>query len=93
MVIQLYSDIVPRAGGTYVCEDGIPQMVKWLYDHPEGTDMREGSKTAYDSLGECKIWTEVSEPSAYARLRADSRPGAVYRQSGRRDSLPSLHRM
>ncbi len=60
-MIQLFTDIVPRGGGTYVCEDGIPQMVKWLYDHPEGTNMRDGEngKSAYDVIADCEVFTEV----------------------------------
>ncbi len=59
MVIQLFSDIVPRAGGTFVCEDGIKDMVQWLYKHPEGTNMREGERSAYEALNDCKVFTEV----------------------------------
>ena len=61
MIIQLFTDIKPRAGGTYVCEDGLDQMVKWLYNHPQGTNMRDGENgtQAYDAIPGCNIFTEV----------------------------------
>jgi len=37
VVIQVYTDILPRGGGTYVCEDGLEGICKFLYDHPEGS--------------------------------------------------------
>lgn len=63
LVIQLFTDIVPSAGGTYICEDGLTKMVEWLYNHPEGTNMRDGKngESAYEVIGkECKVFTEVS---------------------------------
>jgi hypothetical protein len=59
---MLFTDIKPSAGGTYVCEDGLTEMIKWLYNHPEGTNMRDGpdGSTAYDVIKQCNIFTEVS---------------------------------
>ncbi|KAF2108081.1 hypothetical protein BDV96DRAFT_287512 [Lophiotrema nucula] len=37
-VIHVFTDIPARGGGTWVCEDGIAGVVKYLYDHPEGLD-------------------------------------------------------
>jgi len=37
-VIVLFNDIVPRGGGTFIAPDGIKNVVKWLYDHPEGAE-------------------------------------------------------
>lgn len=37
-------------------------MIKWLYEHPQGTDMRDGpnGETAYEVIkNDCKIFTEV----------------------------------
>jgi len=36
--IILYNDIVPRAGGTFLAEDGMKEVIKWLYEHPDGSD-------------------------------------------------------
>lgn len=36
LVIPLYSDIKPRAGGTYIAPDGIPMIADYLAKHPEG---------------------------------------------------------
>ncbi|KZT57822.1 hypothetical protein CALCODRAFT_555099 [Calocera cornea HHB12733] len=46
--LVLFSDIVERAGPTYICPDGTDKVVEWLYEHPEGSsDMSdpEGSAT------------------------------------------------
>jgi len=37
-IIHCFSDIPPRGGGTWICEDGIPGVVDFLYNHPEGID-------------------------------------------------------
>jgi hypothetical protein len=37
-IINCFTDILPRGGGTVVAEDGIDRIVKVLYDHPEGLD-------------------------------------------------------
>ncbi|KAJ9145387.1 hypothetical protein NKR23_g5269 [Pleurostoma richardsiae] len=34
-VINVFTDIPPRGGGTWVCEDGLEGVVKYLYAHPE----------------------------------------------------------
>ncbi|KAH8927394.1 hypothetical protein BT69DRAFT_1347375 [Atractiella rhizophila] len=37
-VIVFYNDVVPRGGGTWVSPEAMKHVVKWLYDHPEGSD-------------------------------------------------------
>lgn len=36
LVIPLFTDIEPNAGGTIICPEGIPKIAKLLYEHPEG---------------------------------------------------------
>ncbi|KZO95926.1 hypothetical protein CALVIDRAFT_549807 [Calocera viscosa TUFC12733] len=35
--LVLFSDVVERAGPTYICPDGTDKVVEWLYEHPEGS--------------------------------------------------------
>ena len=37
-VVHVFTDIPERGGGTWLCEDAIPGVMKYLYDHPEGMD-------------------------------------------------------
>ncbi|OAL53052.1 hypothetical protein IQ07DRAFT_585033 [Pyrenochaeta sp. DS3sAY3a] len=37
-VIHVFTDIPARGGGTWICEDGMEGVVKYLYNHPEGLD-------------------------------------------------------
>ncbi|RFU30144.1 hypothetical protein B7463_g6219, partial [Scytalidium lignicola] len=36
LVIPLFTDIMPKGGGTVICTDGIGLVAKRLYDHPDG---------------------------------------------------------
>ncbi|VUC26390.1 unnamed protein product [Clonostachys rosea] len=36
LVIPMFTDVVPRGGGTMICPDAIPKIAKYLSDHPEG---------------------------------------------------------
>ncbi|KAI0768809.1 hypothetical protein BD413DRAFT_561666 [Trametes elegans] len=64
-VIVLFNDIVPRGGGTYIAPDGIKNVVRWLYDHPEGVgggDMAQdpdGSRSIC-SIQSCKDFVELT---------------------------------
>lgn len=40
LVIPLWTDIVPGAGGTYICPGAIPHIARYLYEHPEGVSPR-----------------------------------------------------
>ncbi|CAE6421032.1 unnamed protein product [Rhizoctonia solani] len=64
LVIPLYSDINPRGGGTYIAEDSIGAIARWLRDHPEGVVPGMGSGEAkFDfaaRLKECKVFTEMT---------------------------------
>lgn len=62
-VIVLFNDIKPRAGGTYIAPDGIKNVVKWLYEHPEGSNgwpqEPDGSRTVC-SIQTCKDFVELT---------------------------------
>ncbi|KAI0202783.1 hypothetical protein F4808DRAFT_58456 [Astrocystis sublimbata] len=36
LVTPLFTDIVPRGGGTVICPPGVDKIANWLYDHPQG---------------------------------------------------------
>jgi len=54
LVIPLFTDIKPTAGGTMICSDAIPKVAKHLYEHPEGVSPRmvpKGQTPEYQGLG------------------------------------------
>ncbi|KZT54113.1 hypothetical protein CALCODRAFT_524925 [Calocera cornea HHB12733] len=59
VVIQVYTDILPRGGGTYVCEDGIAGICKFLYDRPEGSGNKPETGM-YDHIKECKVFKQFT---------------------------------
>ncbi|CAE6460179.1 unnamed protein product [Rhizoctonia solani] len=64
LVIPLYSDIKPRGGGTYIAEDSIGVIARWLRDHPEGIIPGMGPGEEKFDFGarvkECKVFTEMT---------------------------------
>ncbi|KAG8753905.1 hypothetical protein FRC12_011382 [Ceratobasidium sp. 428] len=64
LIIPLYSDIKPRGGGTYIAEDGVGVIARWLRDHPEGVLPGLGPGEAkFDFLArmnECNVFTEMT---------------------------------
>jgi len=64
LVIPLYSDIKPRGGGTYIAEDSVGIIARWLRDHPNG--VRPGLGPGDDKfdhlarINECNIFTEMT---------------------------------
>lgn len=36
LVIPLYTDIAPGAGGTFICPEAVPKIAQYLYENPEG---------------------------------------------------------
>ncbi|KAF8749782.1 hypothetical protein RHS01_09814 [Rhizoctonia solani] len=64
LVIPLYSDIKPRGGGTYIAEDSIGAIARWLRDHPEGVAPGMGpGQGKFDfgaRLNECNVFTEMT---------------------------------
>lgn len=63
VVIVLFSDIKPKAGGTYISPDGINNVVQWLYEHPEGAESLpqdpDGSRSIC-SIQKCKEFVELT---------------------------------
>ncbi|KAF8583488.1 hypothetical protein K439DRAFT_1348404 [Ramaria rubella] len=62
VTIQLFNDVRTRAGPTYICEDGLNHMIKWMYDRPQGVQRLEepdGSK-AIDALQHCRDFVELT---------------------------------
>ncbi|THH08763.1 hypothetical protein EW145_g2487 [Phellinidium pouzarii] len=59
-VIVLFNDIEPRAGGTFLAPDGLKNVVKWLYEHPEGADSfpvdETGARTCTGKAGDVVIF-------------------------------------
>jgi len=54
VIIQVYTDILPRGGGTYICEDGLPGVTKFLYDRPQGVDAGERNQIGmYEHVKQC----------------------------------------
>ncbi|CAE6489140.1 unnamed protein product [Rhizoctonia solani] len=64
LTIPLYSDIKPRGGGTYIAEDSIGVIARWLRDHPEGIMPGMGTGDGRFDFGarlkECKVFTEMT---------------------------------
>lgn len=40
LVIPLFTDVRPGGGGTMICPPAIPEVARWLLDHPEGVSPR-----------------------------------------------------
>lgn len=64
LVIPLYSDIKPRGGGTYIAEDSVGAIARWLRDHPSGVYPGMGPGENYFDhqarLKECNVFTEMT---------------------------------
>jgi len=57
-MIHCFTDIEPRGGGTYLCEDGTPGITKYLYDHPEGLEVP--FPYLWDHVKDCKKFVRVT---------------------------------
>ncbi|KAG7530408.1 hypothetical protein FFLO_05071 [Filobasidium floriforme] len=55
-VIHCFTDIPPRGGGTYLCEDGLANICQTLLDHPEGF---EPPLDLYSHIPNCKKFVTV----------------------------------
>jgi len=58
-VIHCFSDIPKRGGGTWLAEDGIAGVVKYLYDHPEGLDPPIPGDRVEHVKKSCKEFSQV----------------------------------
>ncbi|EJU02665.1 hypothetical protein DACRYDRAFT_106728 [Dacryopinax primogenitus] len=59
VVIQVYTDILPRGGGTYICEDGLPGICKFLYERPEGSGNKPDTGM-YAHVKDCEKFLQVT---------------------------------
>jgi len=62
VTLMLFNDVKTRAGATFICEDGLKHMTKWLYDRPEGNDsmVTPDGKKAVEVIKECKKFVELT---------------------------------
>ncbi|KAK7458014.1 hypothetical protein VKT23_009922 [Stygiomarasmius scandens] len=63
LIVILFNDVAPRSGGTWICEDGLTRVIKWLHDRPQGCPQKlrdPDGKTAFDPIitGECNKFVE-----------------------------------
>ncbi|EJU05871.1 hypothetical protein DACRYDRAFT_104360 [Dacryopinax primogenitus] len=58
-IIHLFTDIEPRGGGTYICEDGMKGVCKFFLKHREGLDPPFPPET-YAHIKDCKVFTEMT---------------------------------
>lgn len=58
LVIVLWSDIVPRGGGTFVACDSVPLVARFLRDHPEG--MLPNGFDCAQIKSQCRDFVEVT---------------------------------
>ena len=57
-IVHCFTDVPPRGGGTWLAEDGIEGIVKYLYDHPEGLDP-PFEKILHKHIKDCKKFVQV----------------------------------
>ncbi|KAH8895337.1 hypothetical protein GQ53DRAFT_714962 [Thozetella sp. PMI_491] len=58
-VINCFTDIPLRGGGTWLCEDGLASVCKYLYDHPEGLEPALTAGDLAHGVYECDIFATV----------------------------------
>ncbi|EJU05252.1 hypothetical protein DACRYDRAFT_46009 [Dacryopinax primogenitus] len=58
VMIHCFTDILPGGGGTLLCEDGTTELVKTLYDHPQGLEVPFAQRWTH--VRNCKVFTEVT---------------------------------
>jgi len=57
-IVHCFTDIPPRGGGTWLAEDGIEGIVRYLYDHPDGLDP-PFERILHTHIGSCKKFVQV----------------------------------
>ncbi len=62
LTIVVWSDILPRSGGTFVATDSVPLVARHLAQHPEGIRPGRDSPISTGShlIGECKEFMEIT---------------------------------
>ncbi|KZT54362.1 hypothetical protein CALCODRAFT_438776 [Calocera cornea HHB12733] len=59
VVIHLFTDVPPRGGGTFLCEDGIAGIEECFYKHKQGLDSPFTNLSAAH-VKNCKVFSQVS---------------------------------
>ncbi|KAF8899531.1 hypothetical protein CPB84DRAFT_1847730 [Gymnopilus junonius] len=57
-IVHCFTDVPPRGGGTWLAEDGIEAIAKYLYDHPDGLDP-PFEKILYTHIKDCQKFVQV----------------------------------
>jgi len=64
LVVTLFSDVNSRGGATYVSEDGLDYVAKWLYERPQGTNIwlkdEDGKRAINWIISDGKKFTEMT---------------------------------
>jgi hypothetical protein len=58
LVILVFTEILPRGGGTMIAPDGIGMIAKHLYDHPEG--VMPGRFDPLEKIKQCSEFYEIT---------------------------------
>ncbi|KAJ0331700.1 hypothetical protein COL5a_002367 [Colletotrichum fioriniae] len=58
-VINCFTDIPPGGGGTLICEDGLREVCKRLYDHPEDLDPALTANDLTIGVRECEVFQTI----------------------------------
>lgn len=66
LVIPIYSTILPRGGGTYICTDGLNLIANYLAQHPEGVlptglSFTPSTSTCADFKDDPGYWSHLKE--------------------------------
>jgi len=58
LAFVLWTDMLPRGGGTFVAADSVPVVARFLADHPEG--VLPGDFDYAGLIGQCRDFTEMT---------------------------------
>lgn len=63
----MYTDLVHEGGATYIGEDGLNNVIRYLHKHPEGAPMKIDKADDPFDIQKCERFTEVYsiEPSLF----------------------------
>ncbi|KAF2183267.1 hypothetical protein K469DRAFT_739849 [Zopfia rhizophila CBS 207.26] len=79
LVIPLFTDIVPDGGGTFICPEAIPNVAKYLHDHPEGVSPSMVPRGHPDFSNEKNLaWFNAVAASSTHFVEAHGKVGDVY---------------
>jgi len=86
LVIPLFTDIMPKGGGTVICTDGVGLVAKRLHDHPDGMTPflmpRDTPDISKSNPERRKVWTDWVKDQTLTReetfVEATGEAGDVY---------------